>query len=382
MNILYFRWNSCNESLTISHIERLGHKVFEYSKKLLGYEVDSDAMKDILFSIHREKIDCLFTINYLPVLASIGEVAKVPYISWTQDAPAYPLYSPTRNLSCNYQFIFDKEEFARLEALDSTRIFHSTLCSDPEGFSSLIKEKGPIASQVCFLGNLYNKTDFERISSKDEYLKGYVDGLLNIQKGLYGCNVIESSLTDDMAREILAACSDNVPEGYSIAAPYAAAYILERKVTGMERLEYLSAIGERFPLTIYTSSPNTGCIKADFRGYADYNTMMPRIFNGAKINLHFAPRNIHSAVSLRVFDVLASRGFLLTTWAPEIAELFEDERELVLFSEKEEMLDKIDYYLRNDSEREKIAENGYQKILKEYTYEKLLRGLFDTVFKS
>lgn len=381
MNILYFRWNSCNETLTIKNIEKLGYKVFEYGKKLLGYEIDGEVMKDILFTIHRDNISCLFTINYLPILASIGEVAGIPYISWTQDAPAYPLYSPTRNLSCNYQFIFDKEEYARLEALGSSRIFHSTLCSDPTAFSKIIEEKGPIKSEVCFLGNLYNKTDFERINFNDRYLKGYVEGLIQTQKFLYGCNVIEPALSDETAKKILNSCNDNVPEGYSISAPYAAAYILERKVTGLERLEYLKAIGEHFPLTIHTSSPSDGSIKADIKGYAKYDTEMPRIFNGAKINLHFAPRNIHSAVSLRVFDVLASKGFLLTTWQPEIAELFEDGKELVLFSEKEEMLDKIDYYLRHDSERNKIAENGHKKILEEFTYEKLLQGLFATVFE-
>lgn len=377
MNVLFYRWKAHNASRTIEALKRLGHNVFVYEHTLSGYEIDADFMQDVVFMIHQKHIDCCFTINYIPVLASVADSIGIPYISWTQDAPQYPLYSPTRNYACNYQFIFDKEEYLRLQAGGSTRIYPATLCSDPDFFSRQIKENGPIASDVCFLGTLYNKTDFERIRFKDDYLEGYVEGLMNAQAGLYGCNLIESALTEDMAKEILTLSKDNVPDGYAISNPYAAAYVLERKVTGMERMRYLKAISEHFSLSIYTGSPKENEIKADYRGIADYDTVMPRVFNGAKINLHFAPRNIHSAVSLRVFDVLACGGFLLTTWQPEIVELFEDEKELVLFSEVDEMLDKIEYYLCHDDERKEIAQNGYKKILKDYTYEKVLQGFFD-----
>lgn len=382
MNIFFYDWNSYNSNLVISALERLGHNVTVYKKKPVSYEIDAEFMQHVVFTIHEKKIDCLFTLNYIPLLASIGESCKIPYISWTQDSPQYPLYSPTCNFSCNYQFIFDKEEYKRLENLGSTRIHHATLCSDPEAFSNTIKEKGSIESEVCFLGKLYTDSDFERASfnESDSYLNGYFDALMNAQKGLYGCNVIEPSMPSEYAKRLLELSNDPIPDGYYIPEAYAASYILEKKVSSLERLDYLSAIGEKFNLAIYTGSTPVKEINADYRGFADYEKEMPRIFNGAKINLHFSPRNIRSGVSLRVFDVLASNGFLLTTYQPEIAELFRDGRELVMFSEKEELLDKIDYYLKNDAERARIAGNGYKKILRGYTYEHILQGLFKSVF--
>ena len=379
MNILFYTWDSCNSIRILCALKKLGHNVFTYEHKLSGYEVDADFMHDALFMIHREKIDCCFSINYIPVLSSIANSVGIPYISWVQDSPQYPLYSPTRNFAGNYEYIFDKEEFLRLKAKGSERIYQATLGSDPEFFMSKIKENGSISSEICFLGSLYDQTDFDRFNCENDYLKGYLAGLVNAQVSLYGCNLIESCLSPSKAEKILALCGDDIPEGYDIDPEYAAAFILERKVTGMERFRYLKAIGERYNLTIYTNSPINPLINADWQGTADYEAKMPRIFNGAKINLHFAPRNIHSAASLRVFDVLACKGFLLTTWQPEIVELFDDGTELVTFSETDEMLDKIDYYLKHEDERSKIARAGYDKILKEYTYDKVLQGFFDNL---
>lgn len=375
MNILYYKWLSYNSNLTVRALKNLGHNVEICDRKFKGYEIDAELMQELVFMVHEKHCDCIFSLNYIPILASVAQSCGIRYVSWTEDSPAYPLYSPTRNYPCNYEYVFDKEELYRLQVTGSSRVFPATLASDPTFFDEQIKKHSPMESEVCFLGTLYSKTDFERIAFKDDYLKGYTDGLIQAQKFVYGCNLIEPALTPDIAKSILSLCNDDVPDGYCIDERYAAAYVLEKKVTGCERVEYLSEIGKHFDLTIHTGSQPDPTVNATYKGYADYDTEMPRIFHDAKINLHFAPRNIHSGVSLRVFDVLACHGFLLTTWQPEIAELFEDGKELVIFSEKEELLDKISYYLKHDDERKKIAEEGYNKICCDYTYEKILSRL-------
>lgn len=382
MNILLFKWNAVNEGLIKKAFEKLGHRVFTYYKEVISYEIDTEIMKEMIFEIHKNKIECIFSFDYYPLVASVANAVEIPYISWTYDSPAHSLYSPTRNYSTNYQFTFDKEEYLRLKSIGSNRIFYLPLASAPHFFNTKINPSKAKFSDICFLGSLYSNNKFDNIVLSDQYLKGYVDSLLNTQAFLYGCNLFEESITDEIANRILASFDDSIPNGYSIDPRWVAASLLERKLSETERLVYLSEVGKNFYLTIYTGSKPETNINAHYYGFADYESQMPQIFYNAKINLHFTPRNIHSGVSLRVFDVLACHGFLLTAWQPEIVELFEEGKELIVFSCIEEMKEKITYFLSHDSERNQIAEKGYEHILNEYTYEKRIEHMLTQIKTS
>ena len=43
------------------------------------------------------------------------------------------------------------------------------------------------------------------------------------------------------------------------------------------------------------------------------------------------------------------------------------------------MEEKVDYYLRHEEERQRIAMNGYLKVLKDYSYEKRLAEMIAIV---
>lgn len=58
------------------------------------------------------------------------------------------------------------------------------------------------------------------------------------------------------------------------------------------------------------------------RGYIDYYSQMPKAFYNAKINLNISLKIIQSGIPLRVLDVLACKGFLITNYQAEIMEYF------------------------------------------------------------
>ena len=68
----------------------------------------------------------------------------------------------------------------------------------------------------------------------------------------------------------------------------------------------------------------------------------------------------------RVFDITACRILLLEDKGTETREFFEEGKDFVMASSKEEMLEKVNYYLRHDEERERIATSGYRKTTKLY----------------
>jgi len=67
--------------------------------------------------------------------------------------------------------------------------------------------------------------------------------------------------------------------------------------------------------------------------------------------------------SVRVFRALTTGSFVLIKYFPGIENLFENHIHLVWFHSDEEALRLIDYYLKNDDEREKIAQNGRQYLI-------------------
>lgn len=69
----------------------------------------------------------------------------------------------------------------------------------------------------------------------------------------------------------------------------------------------------------------------------------------------------------------------MTNYCWETAELFEEDKEVVMFKTPEELMEKTAYYLNHDAERERIARAGYKKVINCYTYDRKLKELMDWV---
>jgi spore maturation protein CgeB len=67
---------------------------------------------------------------------------------------------------------------------------------------------------------------------------------------------------------------------------------------------------------------------------------------------------------MRTFEIPACRGFMLAERTEEHEELFCEHREVVFFNDSEELADKVRYYLRRPTERERIASTGYEIVTK------------------
>lgn len=107
----------------------------------------------------------------------------------------------------------------------------------------------------------------------------------------------------------------------------------------------------------------------DYRGTVDYWTQKPKVFYNSRINLNVTMRNIRTGLPLRMFDIMGCEGFLLTNYQAEIASLFEQVRDLIVYESFDDCLKKAGYYLEHEDERRTIAENGYRKICAHHTYD-------------
>jgi hypothetical protein len=95
------------------------------------------------------------------------------------------------------------------------------------------------------------------------------------------------------------------------------------------------------------------------------------LYNQTKINISFAPKEPPGRiVNLRTFEISMSGNFQLMQYTPIIEDFFKIDEEIVCWKNKNDLFDKILYYIENEEEREKIAENGYKRAIKDHTWTK------------
>ena len=87
-------------------------------------------------------------------------------------------------------------------------------------------------------------------------------------------------------------------------------------------------------------------------------------------------RRQNEQIKGRNFEVPGSGGFLLTADADNLTDYFEDGKEIVIFKDTKDLIEKAKYYLGHENERAAIAEAGYQRSLREHTYEKRFNEMF------
>ncbi|WP_411679098.1 glycosyltransferase [Clostridium thailandense] len=113
---------------------------------------------------------------------------------------------------------------------------------------------------------------------------------------------------------------------------------------GWENLSFI--LGENIP-------------KEWIHGYLDY-TLASQVYSSSDIILGI--QNHRTQVTQRTYEILASKGFLLTSDTPKIRSLFIPGRDIVVSSSPQETLDLVRYYLKDKTKREEIRKNGQQAV--------------------
>ncbi|MBM3886595.1 glycosyltransferase [Candidatus Dependentiae bacterium] len=78
----------------------------------------------------------------------------------------------------------------------------------------------------------------------------------------------------------------------------------------------------------------------------------------------------------RNFEIPGCGGFLLTADADNLRDYYIDGKEIVIFKDVPDLIEKARYYLAHEDERVAIAKAGYERTIREHTYEKRFQELF------
>ena len=104
-----------------------------------------------------------------------------------------------------------------------------------------------------------------------------------------------------------------------------------------------------------------------------------KAFNAAKIVLNTMHYAEIDSVNARLFEVAGCGAFQISEYRDALRDFFEPETEVVTFHTRQELKEKIDYYLAHAEERNAIADRAYARAHGEHTYQHRLRQLLTTV---
>ncbi|MEY2480203.1 MAG: spore maturation protein CgeB [Verrucomicrobiota bacterium] len=86
-----------------------------------------------------------------------------------------------------------------------------------------------------------------------------------------------------------------------------------------------------------------------------------------------------SHVRLRDFEAPMCRTCYLTGESDEIRECYDVGKEIDTYSSKDELIDKVRFYLSHTEEAERLRERGYQRARRDHTWKSRFQELFDKI---
>ena len=381
MKILYYDWDEitgrdCRECMVV-----LGWMVSVVKYNLSDYERD-DVFEEQMRHVLKHGYDCIFSFNFYPILSRIAKENGLRYVSWVFDSPQFMLECEVVANDCNAIFVFDRKLCEQYQKRGITTIHYMPLAYNATRLDRFLEgRKREYQHEISFLGSLYDDSHnlWDQIVYLPEEERGYVEGLIACQQLVYGIDFCEELMTRERCGRIRKYVKMDLPNTFADCRDAMLRKMIHRKMTVVERRNLLKNIGEKYSLDLYSDKVPED-FPVNYKGYADYITQMPEIFFNSKINLNITLRSILSGIPLRVIDILGAGGFVLSNYQPELEEYFTYGEDIIWFDCLDDLMEKIDYFLKHDELREQLAQKGHDKARQIFTYDNMLRKMFLEVF--
>jgi spore maturation protein CgeB len=96
------------------------------------------------------------------------------------------------------------------------------------------------------------------------------------------------------------------------------------------------------------------------------------LIDNLRAYLHFPIIHTHA----RPFELAGCGAFTISGWSEDIGNYYREDKEMVFYRSTEDLIAKTKQYLADDGAREAIAKSGFERTIKEHTYEERFKKIF------
>lgn len=371
-------------------VRKLGYEAEEYPEVLqMASYLSDEEVEGLMAYVREHNIQVIISLYFAMNAALAAYKSGIKYVSVLWDAPYVENYNPLSKIDNVWITTFDRLDRDRFQEYGMPHVLYQPLSVNRDSVMQWNAEiqktlKGKYIHDISFIGNLYSrnlyKDNLQYIPVEFQY---YFNSIF--EEAVFrwdGVNRVYGKTGSEIIEYIKRVSPQfSIPNRQDIEdVRYFESMGLIREIANLERIAVLNLLAENHSVMLYTTDQEAA--KEKLQGVeigppVEYGKAAALVFAGSKINLNIALKGIEGGTPQRVMDIMGAGGFVMTTYCTETAELFEEDREIVMFRTPEELLEKVDYYLTHDREREQIARRGYEKVLGCYTYEHKMRELID-----
>lgn len=374
MKILYVHGNYVTREIAEA-MYRIGHDVEIYPKPEDSAVLKDEIVEEVADYVREKQITHIVSVHLIYNLAMAAYKTGIKYLVIVWDAPYYKLYSPFGRMDNCYFSVFDKVDYQRFVRDGIPHVYYQPLAIDRRSAQRSSVRKRNFLHDISFIGSLYDENFYdEYVRTMPEIFREFFDSIF--EEAAFRWDGIDR-ICGKTGREVLEYLKTKCPgfELYNVwdveDIKYFEAYYLARKLANIERISILNLLAQEYEVALYTTSQKDIRKLSGIQVYPSVHAReeAPAIFNSSRINLNITLHSIEGGTPQRVLDIMEAGGFVLSTYCPETTELFEEDKEIVMFKSPEELIEKVGFYLSHEEERQRIAAAGHEKVLRCYTHD-------------
>jgi spore maturation protein CgeB len=365
MKILFYQWHSFMNKGMERALNQMGMEYDVFFYQQTDWEEDEQFAQKLKAAVAGH--DLVLSVNFSPIVSGVCEKAGIRYLSWIYDSPVHIRNMQSMKNSCNDIYVFDRgmaEEYRKMGIAAK----HMPLAVDTEVFAEALQSgTDEYRAQVALLGNLY-QTEYNYMTAPlEQYEKGYLEGIISAQSKVYGGYLIPELLTDELLARMNRQYSRVATDGFQMGRRELE-FLLASEVTGRERYMAAALLSNHFDFALYSTCKDERLTNVRMHDYVDYYSVMPKVFAASLVNLNISLRTIRTGIPLRIIDILGCGGFVISNFQEEIAEYFVPGQDLEIYENLEDLFAKTKFYLEHDNVRRQIAQNGFEKVQRDFTF--------------
>lgn len=312
--------------------------------------------------------DWVFSINFSPAIASLCGRLGLPYLSWTIDPlprSRVQLLDGTQPALC-LALAHDPQMVAQFQGL-GLPAQHMLLAAPAQRRHPVtdVHALAPYQCDASFAGSSL----VDELLSLDRMLTPLGGDSLSGQ-ALSWAQTITDACAHDTAYSGLASLGgwDALPP---VLQNHCAALtdreqlmrLMDGALTALYRQQTISRLKHwRGDMHIWGDA-GWSAIHPGYKGFANHGDELTRIYCASAVNLDIPRLYQRQSVTMRVFDILAAGGFLLTEHNPALADILVAGQHVAFYNASDNLTDIMTDWLNRPDERKAIALAGRTEVM-------------------